>query len=202
MLDLCWLWEKKWWALWFQLRRRLGRKIPGAQEFLVNIVRTSLLKETNRCFICNSSHLPLWVPGIDLGLSSLHSRLSHVTGPLLGSLYPFFNVVFIKFICRNCFHFAYEIVIWEDELAEGLTGHFQSQNCWWRLSLGAAQAPVYAVLTTVFSCLQLLIQHWGSDRSFLGIWAIKMMIDLLTLPFYLEEVFKPQRLSNALIDFI
>lgn len=80
MLDLRWLWKKKWWALWFQLRRRLGRKITGAQEFLVNIVRASLLKETNRYFIRNSSHLPLWVPGTDLGLSSLHSRLSHVTG--------------------------------------------------------------------------------------------------------------------------
>lgn len=62
MLDLCWPWKEKWWALWFQLLRRLRRKITGAQEFLVIIVRASLLKETNRCCIRNSSHLPLWVP--------------------------------------------------------------------------------------------------------------------------------------------
>lgn len=164
MLDLCWLWEKKWWALWFQLRRRLGRKIPGAQEFLVNIVRASLLKETNRCFIRNSSHLPLWVPGTDLGLSSLHSRLSHVTGPLLGSLYPFFNVVFIKFICRDCFHFAYEVVIWENELAEGLTGYFEVPELLVKTESGCCSDPCVCCLNhclLMFAVTSTALREWS-----------------------------------------
>lgn len=137
-----------------------------SQEFLVIIVRVSVLKETNRCFIRSSSHLPLWVPGTELRLSSLHSQLSHATGPLLGSLYPFFGVVFIKFICRDCLHFAYEIVIWEDELAEGWTGHFQVPELLVKTESGCCLGPCVCCLNHCLPCLQLLVQHWGSDRSF------------------------------------
>lgn len=41
------------------------------------------------------SALPLLVPGIELRWFSLCSLVSHVTVPLLGSLYTFFSVVFI-----------------------------------------------------------------------------------------------------------
>lgn len=127
----------------------------------------------------SSRQLPLWV----LGLSSLLSLLSHVTGPLLDSLYPFFDVVFIKFMCRNCLHFAYEIVIWEDKLAQGLAGHFQVPELLLRL---LCMLSYYGLL--MFAVTDIALRE--GSIFLLGIWAIKMMIDPVTLPFYLVEVFK------------